>query len=112
LHYEVSWDVTNTGKRSGADVSEVYVGEENPLVPRPARELKGFIRVNLRPGETQSAHVELDSRAFSYFDPTAHRWRVDQGKFGIYVGSSVDDIRLRSTVLLTRAEAVAGSRQP
>jgi beta-glucosidase len=107
LHYEVSWDVTNTGKRSAADVSEVYVGETSPLVPRPARELKGFARVNLRPGETREAKVELNGRAFSYFDVKTHQWRVDPGKFAIYVGGSVDQLPLQDTITMTPAQASA-----
>ena len=112
LGYEVSWNVTNTGGRDGAAVSELYVGEAHPPVPRPARELKGLARVNLRPGETRRVSVDLGSRAFAYFDTQAHEWRVDSGTFGIYVGSSVDEIRLRGSILLTRAAAAAGTQQP
>ena len=59
LHYEVSWDVTNTGSRDGTDVGEVYVGEAHPLVPRPVKELKGFARINLHAGATQRVKVVL-----------------------------------------------------
>jgi beta-glucosidase len=111
LHYQVSWDVRNTGMRGGADVSELYVEEEHPSVPRPTRELKGFARVNLRPGETRDVQVELDSRAFSYFDVKAHQWRVDPGEFKIYVGSSVDHLSLQETINLTPAEASAGTAE-
>lgn len=96
--YEVSWDVTNTGSRTGSDVSEVYVGEVHPAVPRPAEELKGFARVSLQPGETQRVKVLLDRRAFSYFDTASHDWRVDPGDFTIFVGHSVDQIDLKGTV--------------
>jgi beta-glucosidase len=96
--FEVSWNVTNTGTRTGADVSEVYVGEIHPAVPRPARELKAFARVNLRPGETRRVSANLGSRAFAYFDATARAWHVDPGKFEIFVGSSVDDLPLHRTI--------------
>jgi beta-glucosidase len=96
--YEISWDVTNTGRRGAADVSEVYVGEEHPVVPRPARELKGFARVNLHAGQTRRAKVALDSRAFSYYDAAAHDWRVDPGAYTISVGSSVDRIALKRSL--------------
>jgi beta-glucosidase len=112
LHYEVSWDVTNTGRRSGADVSEVYVGELHPAVPRPARELKGFVRVNLRPGQTRRAKVELNGRSFSYFDTSAHEWRVDPGSFEIFVGNSVDRLPLHGTILLTPSAAAVGDSRP
>jgi beta-glucosidase len=96
--YEVSWDVTNTGRRPGSDVSEVYVGQVNPPVPRPAEELKGFGRVDLGPGETQRVKVLLDRRAFSYFDTGSRAWRIDPGNFAIVVGHSVDQIELRTTL--------------
>jgi beta-glucosidase len=103
--YEASWYVTNTGGRSGTDVSEVYVGEMHPQVPRPARELKGFARVNLRPGETRRVKADLNSRAFAYYDTSAHAWHVDPGTFVIYVGSSVDQLPLRSAITLTPARS-------
>jgi beta-glucosidase len=107
--YEVSFDVTNTGRREGADVAEVYLGEAHSQVPRPARELKGFARVNLGAGETERVRIRLDRRAFAYYDVTTHRWRVDPGSFTIFVGRSVDQIELRATVSVTPAEAAAGT---
>jgi beta-glucosidase len=112
LRYEVSFDVTNTGQREGADVAEVYVGETHPGVPRPARELKGFARVNLRPGETQRVKVGLDSRAFAYFDTGDHVWRVDPGEFVISVGRSVDDIQLSGKINFSPEQAKSGTTQP
>ena len=97
--YEVSWDVTNTGSREAADVSEVYVGEDHPAVPRPTRELKGFARVDLRPGQTRRVKVALDIRAFAYYDAAAHDWRIDNpGAYTLSVGSSVDQIALKSSL--------------
>jgi len=96
--YEVAWDITNTGKRAGADVSEVYVREVHPDVPRPAEELKGFVRVDLRPGQTEHVKVVLDRRAFSHFDTASHEWRVGAGDFTVFVGHSVDQIELKGTV--------------
>jgi beta-glucosidase len=110
--FEVSWDVTNTGSRDGADVGEVYVGEEHPLVPRPTKELKGFARINLRAGATQRVKVLLDSRAFSYFDVSAHEWRADPGDFTISVGSSVDQILLKGTISLTPSAAAGADSKP
>ena len=97
--YEVSWDVTNTGSREAEDVSEVYVGEDHPVVPRPTRELKGFARVDLRPGQTRRVKVALDIRAFAYYDAAAHDWRIDNpGAYTVSVGSSVDQIALKSSL--------------
>src|SRR6185437_108950 len=87
--YEVSFDVTNTGSRAGATVAEVYVGESHPRIPRPLKELKGFARVNLRPGETRRVQIPLNARAFSFYDVATHGWRVSPGEFTIYVGQSV-----------------------
>jgi beta-glucosidase len=111
LAYEVSFDVTNTGHRQGADVPQVYVGAAQPKVPRPEKELKGFERINLGPGETERVRILLDSRAFSYYDTGAHSWRVDPGAFTISVGRSVDQIQLQTTVSLTPSEAATGMSQ-
>jgi beta-glucosidase len=110
--YQVSFDVTNTGGREGADVAEVYVGEAHPAVPRPVRELKGFARMNLRPGATEHVKVALDARAFAYFDADGHVWRVDPGEFTISVGRSVDDIQLNSNINLSADQAKSGTTQP
>jgi beta-glucosidase len=93
--YEVSFDVTNTGRREGADVAQVYVGDTHSKAARPAKELKGFSKVSLRPGETRGVTVTLDSRAFSYYDADAKRWRTDPGEFDILVGRSSERIELR-----------------
>lgn len=107
--YAVSFDVTNTGKREGADVAEVYVGESHPKVPRPLKELKGFARVNLHPGETQHLTVSLDSRAFSYYDVSSHQWRADPDEFTISVGDSVEQIELRGAVTVAASVASVAS---
>ena len=109
LGYEVAFDVTNTGRREGADVAEIYVGEAHPQVPRPQRELKGFARVSLGAGKTERVRIQLDSRAFSYYDVSARAWHVDAGAFTIFVGRSVDQIELQGTVSLTPSEAAAGT---
>jgi beta-glucosidase len=112
LHYEVSCDVTNTGKRDGADVVEVYLGELHPPLPRPVKELKGFERVSPRPGETKRVKIELDARAFSYYDVSVHQWRVDPGEFTVFVGRSVDQIRLKRTFSLTPSTEVPSDPKP
>ncbi|MFZ0785686.1 MAG: glycoside hydrolase family 3 C-terminal domain-containing protein [Candidatus Acidiferrales bacterium] len=112
LRYEVACDVTNTGKRDGADVAEVYVGELHPPLPRPIKELKGFERISLRPAETKRVKIELDGQAFSYYDVSAHQWRVDPGEFTVFVGRSVDQIQLKRTFSLTPSTKVAGDPGP
>jgi beta-glucosidase len=98
--YEVSFDVRNTGTREGADVAQVYVGDTHSKVARPAKELKGFSKVNLKPGETRRVTVTLDARAFAYYDADAKRWRTDPGDFDILVGRSSQQIELRGKVTL------------
>jgi beta-glucosidase len=100
--YEVSFEVTNSGDRAGADVAQVYVADANARVPRPPKELKGFARVELRPGETKTVTITLGPRAFAYFDETARQWRADPGEFGILVGRSSAQIELRGAVSLAR----------
>jgi beta-glucosidase len=98
----VAFEVKNTGHREGAEVAELYVGESHPSVPRPVKELKGFAKVNLKPGETRHVTLTLDRRAFSFYDVTKKDWSADTGDFTILVGGSSDSIQLRDKFTLTR----------
>ena len=98
--YTVSYDVTNTGSREGAAVSQVYVGEEHPRVARPVKELKGFARTSLKPGETQHVEVGLHARAFTYYDVQGKHWHADEGSYAVRVGSSSADTPLSATIKL------------
>ena len=93
-------DVTNTGKRPGAEVAQVYVSDVAAPVPRPVKELKGFAKVELAPGETRHVRITLNHRALSYFDPKAKRWQSDPGEFRVLVGSSSARIELRGKLTL------------
>jgi beta-glucosidase len=106
--YEVSFDVKNTGTREGADVAQVYVGDGHAKIPRPVKELKGFSKISLRPGETKRVTVPLDQRALSYYDVTAKRWRAEPGDFNVLVGRSSEQIELRGK--LTHNGPSAASR--
>jgi beta-glucosidase len=105
---QVGFDLTNSGQREGAEVAQVYVGRKDSPIPRPAKELKGFAKVSLHPGETRHVTVTLDRRAFSYYDVAAKQWRIDPGQYEVLVGRSAGDIELRGTVNLT-AEAAGSS---
>jgi len=94
---KVSFDVTNTGKRQGAEVAELYVGDSHAKVPRPAKELKGFARIELKPGETRRVTIELNRRAFSYYDVDRKDWTAAPGKFEILAGPSSDKLPLQAT---------------
>jgi beta-glucosidase len=107
--YEVSFDVKNTGTREGADVAQVYVGDTQTKVPRPAKELKGFFKVSLRPGETRKVSVMLDSRALSYYELNAKQWRAAPGEFNVLVGRSSEQIELRGR--LTLATSPSGTSE-
>jgi beta-glucosidase len=95
---EVSLDVTNTGDRAGAEVVQVYVADTHSSVPRPPKELKGFAKVRLEPGETRRVTVELDRRSFAYYDTDRSGWEVAPGTFGVLVGRSSAAIELRGDV--------------
>jgi beta-glucosidase len=107
--YEVTFDVTNSGTREGADVAQVYVSDTHSKVPRPAKELKGFARIDLKPGETKTSTVTLDRRSFSYYDVAAKQWRADPGEFNVLVGRSSQDIELRGSLTLSESSAASGS---
>jgi beta-glucosidase len=98
----VSFDVTNTGRREGAEVAELYVSDPSATVPRPPEELKGFERVDLKPGETKKVTLHLNHRSFSYYDVSSHSWKADPGEFGILVGSSSEKLELKGTVKVTQ----------
>jgi beta-glucosidase len=98
--YEVSFEVKNTGSREGADVAQVYVGDSHARVPRPPKELKGFAKVSLRPGESRHVTVTLDRRALSYYDASAKAWRAEPGDFEVLVGRSSEQIELRGKLTL------------
>jgi beta-glucosidase len=97
----VSFDVKNTGKRAAAEITELYVGDSHASVPRPVKELKGFAKTNLEPGETTRVTLTLDRRAFSFYDVNKKDWNAEPGDFTILVGGSSDNIQLRGKYTLT-----------
>ncbi len=96
----VSFDVTNTGSVAGAEVAQLYVSDPSSTVKRPERELKGFEKVRLAPGETKHVTINLDARVFSYWDTPAHKWTIDPGKFVIRVGDSSEDTPLSADLTI------------
>lgn len=97
---QVSFDVTNTGRTAGAQVAQLYVSDPSAKAERPERELKGFEKVRLAPGETKHVSLTLDARAFSYWDENAHKWTIDPGKFVIRVGDSSESTPLSADITL------------
>jgi beta-glucosidase len=96
----VTFTVTNTGKRAGAEVAQLYVGQQNPTISRPIKELKGFEKVFLRPGQSRKVTLKLNQRSFAYFNETIDKWDALAGKYGVQVGSSSQqsDLSLQGTV--------------
>lgn len=94
----VSFDVTNTGGVEGATVAQLYVSDPSAKVSRPERELKGFEKVRLNPGETKHVSLGLDARAFSYWDESDHKWAIDPGKFVVRVGDSSENTPLTGDI--------------
>ncbi len=96
----VSVDVTNTGKFAGKEVVQVYVHDQKSELVCPLKELKGFAKVELQPGETKTVSVSLDFRSFAYYHPAYSQWITEDGAFDILIGASSTDIRCTKTVTL------------
>jgi beta-glucosidase len=92
---EISLSVTNTGRRRGSEVVQLYVHDEQASVERPVHELKGFAKVTLEPGTAETVTISLDERSFSYWSQLQHRWVTEAGGVELRVGVSSRDIRQR-----------------
>ena len=102
----VTLTVTNTGKRAGAEIVQLYVAKPWAEVFRPAQELKGFAKVQLQPGESKTVTILLDDKAFRYWNTKTDSWEVEGGSYELRVGASSTDIRLTAVV------EVAGTGAP
>jgi beta-glucosidase len=117
LRVTVSCTVVNTGKRAGTEVVQLYVGDPQSRVARPARELKDFAKLRLAPGGAETVTFDLDSRDLSYWSASQRRWVLEAGAFDLWVGRSSRDLRLRVTVevaappVLVRLDAEATLRE-
>ena len=94
----VTLTVTNTGKRAGAEIVQLYVAKPGAEVFRPAQELKGFAKVQLQPGESKTVTIPLDDKAFRYWNTKTDSWEVEGGSYELRVGASSADIRLTAVV--------------
>jgi beta-glucosidase len=90
----VSFDVMNTGQREGADVAQLYVGDPSAKIDRPVKELKGYEKVRLEPGKSRHVTLTLDHRSLAYWNTASNGWKVDPGKFVVYVGDSSENTPL------------------
>ena len=95
---EVTFTLTNTGDRAGAEVAQLYVALPESKIFRAARELKGFAKVFLQPGESRQVTIPLDDKAFRYFNVKTNRWEVESGRYQLMVAASAEDVRLTGEV--------------
>lgn len=93
----VTVPVTNAGTVAGKEVVQLYIGDDKCSVARPVKELKGFQKIALQPGETKEVTFTIDADALKYFDEIAHAWVAEPGKFTVYIGSSSTDIRCKAS---------------
>jgi beta-glucosidase len=98
----VSVDVTNTGKRTGDEVVQLYVQHLGSAVTRPRKDLRGYARITLRPGETRTVQLPLGASSLAYWNADGHRWVVEEEPVRIQVGASSTDVRLEATLRVRR----------
>ncbi|MBQ9328317.1 MAG: glycoside hydrolase family 3 C-terminal domain-containing protein [Solobacterium sp.] len=96
---KVTLKLTNTGNRAGKEIVQLYIGMEKSRIARPIKELKGFEKVFLSPGEEQTITFELDERSFAYYDTKKHDWMVEAGVYQIMVGPSSEELPLCASVI-------------
>ena len=97
---KVTFTITNTGSCAGAEVAQLYVAKPDAAVFRPARELKGFVKVFLKAGESKAVTIPLDDKTFRYWNVATDRWEVEGGSYQLLVGANVQDIRLTADITL------------
>ena len=103
---QVEVTVTNTGPVAGAEVVQVYVRGPRSVVHRPDRELRGFAKVHLAPGESQRVTITLDRRAFAFYDVASQAWQVEAGTYEVLVGTSSRSLPVQAQVALSSGFAV------
>jgi beta-glucosidase len=97
---DVRFKLTNTGRSAGKETVQVYVGDMNPALARPVKELKAFEKIHLDAGESKDIVLRVPLREFAYYDDRIMAWRVRPGWYGVHIGSSSSDIRLKDKVQL------------
>ncbi|HEY1448240.1 MAG TPA: glycoside hydrolase family 3 C-terminal domain-containing protein [Caulobacteraceae bacterium] len=97
---EVSFTLANIGQRRGKETAQLYVRPRGPSVERPVKELKGFAKVELGPGERRQVRLKLEARDFSYWDTETNGWTAEPGSYDLLIGGSAADIELQATVRL------------
>lgn len=96
----VKFNLRNTGKQQAAEVAQVYVSDVECSAPRPVKELKGFEKIELRPGQSRTVEILLPSDSFMYYDINRHEFVLEPGQFDIFVGNSSDNLPLKASIAL------------
>lgn len=97
---QVTFTLTNTGKRAGAEVPQLYIEKKNSHIFRAKKELKSFDKVFLEPGESTQVHLSFNQRSFAYFSQEQSEWQVEAGEYLLHVGRSVAEIELTTTFIM------------
>ena len=94
----VSFEITNTGDVKGKEIAQLYVGLGKSEIVRPTKELKGFAKVELEPGQTKKVEISFDDKTFRYFNVKTNKWEIEKGSYSIMIASSSDNIRLEGSI--------------
>lgn len=104
----VTFTIQNTGAVAGAEVAQLYVGKQSDTVFRPIRELKGFARVTLEPGEKKDVHIAFDDKTFRFFDTRTNTWEVETGVYQIMIGKDAESMVLQEKISVEGTVALGG----
>ncbi|MGG5315139.1 glycoside hydrolase family 3 C-terminal domain-containing protein [Enterococcus sp. AZ072] len=96
--------ITNVGEQAGSEIVQLYIGKSSSPLVRPTKELKGFVKVFLQPGESKMIELAFDDKSFRYYDVESRSWKTESGEYNIMLASSVKDIRLEGKLLITGTE--------
>ena len=94
----VSFEITNVGDVKGKEIAQLYVGLGKSEIIRPTKELKGFAKVELEPGQTKKVEISFDDKTFRYFNVKTNKWEIEKGSYSIMIASSSDNIRLEGSI--------------
>lgn len=107
-----TFKVKNTGKWAGKEIAQVYIKDPQSTHFRPEKELKGFEKIDLQPGEEKEVSIALGPRAFAYYDAASREWVVEPGEFEILIGASSRDIRLNATIDIKKGSGMVSLVDP
>jgi len=103
---KVRLSVRNTGKRTGKEVVQLYVARADRTADEPIKQLAGFAKVALKPGESRVVEIAVNPRAFGYWDTASHHWIARAGAYQLLAGAASDDIRLKQDIRVTATRPI------